>query len=191
MNKELLTPRDDIFVVRNYLSAEECDKLIDRIETIGFKEATINTSVGATVNKGMRNNERVIVDDVLLANNLWEKIKDLVPEKYGCLPIGLNERFRFYRYEPKQFFDWHFDGHFERNHKERSMLTFMVYLNECEGGTTDFTFKTGVVNDDDAEIRVKPEKGMALVFIHSVFHRGAPVTEGKKYVLRSDVMYRG
>jgi hypothetical protein len=31
---------------------------------------------------------------------------------------------------------------------------------------------------------------MALVFVHRILHRGAPVTTGRKYVLRSDVMYR-
>jgi hypothetical protein len=31
---------------------------------------------------------------------------------------------------------------------------------------------------------------MALVFEHPVRHQGAPVTAGRKYVLRTDVMYR-
>jgi hypothetical protein len=30
---------------------------------------------------------------------------------------------------------------------------------------------------------------MALVFLHLQLHEGAPVVEGRKYVLRTDVMY--
>jgi hypothetical protein len=30
---------------------------------------------------------------------------------------------------------------------------------------------------------------MALVFIHELLHEGAPVIKGRKYVLRSDVMF--
>ena len=32
---------------------------------------------------------------------------------------GLNERWRFYRYDPGQQFDWHFDGAYERSPLER------------------------------------------------------------------------
>lgn len=31
---------------------------------------------------------------------------------------------------------------------------------------------------------------MALLFQHPIMHRGDPVTKGRKYVLRTDVMYR-
>ena len=46
------------------------------------------------------------------------------------------------------------------------------------------------MNTPDGVTAVVPEQGMALVFVHAVLHRGAPVTRGRKYVLRSDVMYR-
>jgi hypothetical protein len=55
----------------------------------------------------------------------------------------------------------------------------MVYLNDdFTGGETRFT--QGVV---------KPAKGMALVFVHQLFHQGDVVTSGRKYVVRTDVMY--
>jgi hypothetical protein len=38
-------------------------------------------------------------------------------------------------------------------------------------------------------IRITPVKGMALLFHHPVLHRGDAVTAGRKYVLRTDVMY--
>lgn len=193
VTKDLLTPRDDIFVIRNFLTAEECDELVARTEGIGFGEATVNGPNGAFVNKGMRNNQRVILDDFELARQLWWKVREFVSDEQGFTPYGMNERFRFYRYEPGQFFDWHFDASFQRGRDDLSMLTFMIYLNgDCEGGTTDFHLGgDGQVRDDDpCIVKVKPEKGMALVFTHNVLHRGAEITSGKKYVVRSDVMYR-
>ncbi len=59
-------------------------------------------------------------------------------------------------------------------------MTFMIYLNEdMKGGETKFI-----------ECDIKPETGKALIFIHELLHEGAPVLEGVKYVLRTDVMYR-
>jgi hypothetical protein len=38
-------------------------------------------------------------------------------------------------------------------------------------------------------IDVKPERGMALLFKHEVLPEGATVNAGRKYVLRTDVMF--
>ncbi len=63
-------------------------------------------------------------------------------------------------------------------------MTFIVYLNEgFEGGETSFEHNGGQLN-------VIPKTGMALVFVHHRCHTGAEVVSGRKYVLRSDVMYR-
>ena len=37
---------------------------------------------------------------------------------------------------------------------------------------------------------VTPERGKALVFYHRQLHEGMPVVRGRKYVLRTEVMYR-
>ena len=37
---------------------------------------------------------------------------------------------------------------------------------------------------------MRPEWGKALVFYHRQLHEGLPVVRGRKYVLRTDVMYR-
>jgi predicted 2-oxoglutarate/Fe(II)-dependent dioxygenase YbiX len=194
MHKQLLNNLEDVFVVRNFLSPEECEHYVALSESIGYGDAPINTFGGPVVNKSMRNNERVMLDDPALAARLWERLRPFVAPKRGTHwhAVGLNERLRFYRYDPGQRFDWHFDGAFERSPTEQSALTFMVYLNDAfAGGATEFNFRlTGAVLDDDAVSAVVPEAGMALVFYHRILHQGAPVTRGRKYVLRSDVMYR-
>jgi len=132
--------------------------------------------------KDVRNNSRVMVDDPNLAQLVWERARLYVPNTIAAhRAVGVNERFRFYRYEPRQSFRWHRDGYFARPSGERSRLTLMVYLNDdFEGGETRFE-----------QAVVKPVKGMALFFVHHLLHEGAEVRRGRKYVMRTDVMYSG
>ncbi|PHS02949.1 MAG: hypothetical protein COA78_19870 [Blastopirellula sp.] len=172
---------EQIFTVSEFFSPEECDAYIELSESMGYADAPINTAMGPMIRQDVRNNTRVMLDDLPRADDLWSRIQDYIPHKLrSWSSCGVNERLRFYRYDVGQQFDWHYDGCFERDNGERSFLTFMVYLNDgFTGGETTIE-----------EIDIKPEKGMALFFIHQIRHKGQPVTGGRKYVLRTDVMYR-
>jgi predicted 2-oxoglutarate/Fe(II)-dependent dioxygenase YbiX len=191
VRKELLDG-EQVFVIHEFLTPEECAEFVRVTEATGYAAAPITTPGGPVMAPEVRNNERVMIDHTPWAAMLWERVKPLIPSPYlGHAATGLNERFRFYRYDPGQTFRPHIDGHFARN-DERSQLTFMIYLSgECEGGETVVHIQDdGLTLPDGAEIRVKPEAGKALVFFHYLLHEGAPVTAGRKYVLRTDVMYR-
>lgn len=191
MRKELLDG-EQVFVIHSFLTPGECAEFVRVTEATGYAAAPITTPSGPLMAPGVRNNERVMIDHPDWAAMLWERAKPLIPSPFlGRVATGLNERFRFYRYDPGQTFRPHTDGCFARN-DERSELTFMVYLNGgCEGGSTVLYIQDdGLTLPDGAEIRVKPEAGKALVFYHYLLHEGAPVTAGRKYVLRTDVMYR-
>ena len=170
-----------IFTIEHFLSATECLAYIKAGEEVGYEEATITTYEGYyELNKEIRNNDRVIFDDENLAAFLFDRAKPFLPEDVEDWKlVGFNERFRFYRYGPGQYFKWHKDGCYSRNDKETSILTFLIYLNDdYQGGETSFNW--------DA---VQPKMGMALIFPHRLTHQGSPVTSGVKYVLRTDVMY--
>ena len=100
---------DRIFVIRGFLTAEECGLLVTRSEQAGYHEATITMASGFVMAKEIRDNARLIEDDAVLAQEL--------------------------------------------------------------------------------HVTVRPERGMALGFVHLQLHEGAPVVRGQKYVLRTDVMY--
>jgi predicted 2-oxoglutarate/Fe(II)-dependent dioxygenase YbiX len=170
-----------IICIRDVLTPSECEALIARAEAVGFEPATINTRSGTKRDEQARDNDRVIVDDVDLASDLWNRISNHVPViRAGRQVVGLNERFRFYRYHSGQKFGWHVDGPFRRGNGEMSLLTFMIYLNEgYGGGVTAFHNSAHIVGD----------RGMALLFEHGLMHQGAEVTHGVKYALRSDIMY--
>ena len=170
-----------IWTIENFLTNQECEDLIFFSEQRGYQEAKVSLSSGAKMMKDIRNNYRLMYDDVKLANNYWEKLKDTCPDNLeDNKAFGLNEQFRFYKYESNQRFKRHIDGRFRRNENEESRITFMVYLNnDFTGGETKF---------DD--LTIIPQRGMALCFIHEQKHEGCPVNEGTKYVIRTDVMYK-
>lgn len=163
----------------------ECSEWITLAESIGFAAAPITTAAGFLMAPEIRNNTRVMFDDRTRASALWERLAPFVPPALGnCAALGLNERLRIYRYEPKQYFRWHSDGAFVRDRREHSLLTLMIYLNDdFTGGATEFDTREG-------DFQIVPRRGMALLFEHPLRHQGAPVRQGTKYVLRTDVMYR-
>lgn len=171
---------DDIFTVSEFFSREECEQFIQLAESHGFSDAPINTPFGTEIRRDVRDNTRVMIDDPKLAAHLWGRVAEYMPAKLAdSVPVGVNERFRYYRYEDGQQFNWHCDGYFERLNFERSRLTFMVYLNDgFQGGQTSFEGHS-----------IEPIAGMALFFAHELVHKGQPVFKGRKYVLRTDVMF--
>lgn len=176
-------------VIDDVLTSKECDALIARIDGLSPAVAPITTSRGFEMRPDVRNNERVIFDDVELAADLYRRLAGAIPvelrEHDGLLlgrAVGLNERFRGYRYSPGHRFAPHFDGAFQRNARECSELTLLLYLN---GG-----FLGGATRFCDWEVSVVPKRGQVLLFQHAMRHEGCAVDEGRKYVLRTDVMYQ-
>jgi hypothetical protein len=170
-----------IFTVSRFLTSIECAEFIARAESSAFESAPIVSATGVRIQEETRNNDRQIWDDSLLAEKLWQRASPHLPKLIGGRqPVGLNERFRLYRYVPGQRFTWHADIPFRRSTGEISLLTFMIYLNEgYEGGATRFE-----------AAKVVGAAGTALIFQHGLVHEGAEVKHGLKYVLRSDVMFR-
>ena len=172
----------NVCVVEGFLSDAECDEFIAKSNAMQYELAEIQTREGSRVLEDVRNNDRVIFDDPALADFIFARAKAFLPPTLGddWYLSGLNERFRFYRYKPGQYFKWHKDGFYCRSDAEVSQLTLMMYLNDdYKGGETEFRWET-----------IQPKRGMALVFPHIMTHQGASIESGTKYVLRTDVMYR-
>ncbi|MCL6751265.1 2OG-Fe(II) oxygenase [Nostoc sp. CCCryo 231-06] len=182
---------NEIFTLDNILSPKECAEYITLTENIGYTDAPITTIRGFEIRPDIRNNQRVILDDQERAFDLWQRVSSYIPSSIGrWQAVGLNERFRFYRYDPGQMFAIHHDGSYRRPNGEESLLTFMIYLNEgFEGGDTRFHLSRRYY-EDLPNIAVIPATGMVLCFVHELVHEGAPIIQGRKYVLRSDIMYR-
>lgn len=170
-------------ILHGVFSAEECAELIARLESEHLSPAPINSFAGEIMNPNVRNNDRVIFDDVALAERLFQRARMHFPQSlYAQQLVSFNERFRGYRYKPGQKFAPHYDTTYTRSAVEQSHLTILVYLNDdCVGGETQLI---------SYDITVKPRAGSLLFFSHTMYHEGAEVTSGSKYVLHTDAMYR-
>jgi predicted 2-oxoglutarate/Fe(II)-dependent dioxygenase YbiX len=172
----------------NLLTASECQELIRMSEEGGYSEAKIYTASGPVAKKNRRNNSRLEYRDPDLARGLWKRLSRLerrFSRESGYVPNRLSETFKFYRYQPGQYFDWHRDGSLVRGMTEKSFYTLLIYLNSgYEGGTTDITDLSGEIQV------VEPGVGLAVAFQHQLLHRGAPLKKGIKYLLRTDVLFK-
>jgi hypothetical protein len=80
--------------------------------------------------KDIRNNDRVMIDDPGIADDVWERLQPFFPERVQFwVPVGLNERWRFYRYDPRAAVRLALRRRVRAVAGERSAFTFMIYLN--------------------------------------------------------------
>jgi len=212
------------FLLYNVLSPAECKYYIDQAEALGMSHVSELGKGGYRVD--YRNNDRVAVRAPEVSELIWSRIKDLIHDvhvekgkehlsrvgkTYGYeghwKPSFLNDVWRLCKYLPGGHFAPHFDGYFVKDFNQRSMKTFMLYLNGSddgeagfEGGTTNFVDDsqalwkdetTGIYRAQEEHIysKIKPVAGMAIVFNHRILHEGERVTSGQKYIMRSDLMF--
>ena len=185
------------FTVESFLSADECKQLIEVSEARGYEAALVNVGGGRQMKiDEVRRSGRCIVDSMAAAELLWQRLRPFVPQEISpgvstkWRAVGLNERLRFLRYAPGDYFAPHCDGSFVHTDGARkgqtSYMTVMMYLNEPkEDGETNFLNP----RDEDDLVRVRPKPGMALCFDHRLLHEGAPLRKGVKYAIRTDVMF--
>ena len=191
--QDLKPPRDEhklAFVLYNIFTKEECEEWIKLTEDKGYEPALVNVGGGQQrLMTDVRNNMRCIIDDEVMANKLFERIRPYLPEKFAhCVIVSLNERLRFLRYDPGQKFEPHYDGRYTRDDGiERSYITVKLYLNEgFEGGGTTFLDRKAEL----PSLEYVPQTGSVLIFQHDILHEGSAVTKGRKYTMRTDVMYK-
>lgn len=151
------------------------------------------------MNEHLRGNLRLICKDVSLSNALYHRLLPHLPsevreEGEAWHVSGCNEVFRLSKYNATDRFQRHVDTYFERfvdeNTREKSMFTVNIYLNDdFTGGTTRFYHDRDVL-----EATIVPKSGLCLLFRQPstarLLHDGEEVSNGVKYLIRSDVMYR-
>ena len=129
---------------------------------------------------------------------------------------SINPRWRFFRYGPHCVYRPHIDGSWPASRVNangqyecysqdsdgstiKSFHTFLIYLNDnFQGGQTRFYIPQ--TNDDDTNNNclvahgITPHCGSVLIFSQgntaSLLHEGSAVTQGHKFVIRTDVLYQ-
>jgi hypothetical protein len=196
------------FVLENFFSEEECSHYIDQSLEIGYKP------LSGEYPSRYRNCERACVLSEDLSSVMWKKIvKFLTKEDIDGIkpmdfnndgiwkPFKVNEGMKFTKYLKGQYFKPHIDGLITLKENESTIHTVIVYLNDdFEGGDTHFLkvpeegFVKFLENSKDENYEIletyRPKKGACLIFPNYHCHSGSTLTNGTKYILRTEIVFK-
>ncbi|KAL2558566.1 2-oxoglutarate (2OG) and Fe(II)-dependent oxygenase superfamily protein [Forsythia ovata] len=170
-------------MIENFFTPVESKAFIKVAEAIGFLH---QGSLGPTKGEAYRDNDRIAVQDPVLADAIWNSgLKTLFSDIKirGKVAVGLNPNIRCYRYTAGQRFGRHIDESTDLGGGRRTYYTLLVYLSGTPGGTK---FKSKNDNDSQDSLsetlvggetvfygprnalvaEVPPAEGMALLHIH-------------------------
>jgi len=208
---------DDVpgaFQLLNVLDARECQALMRLTEACGYLP-----DAAVSLPRAIRHNDNMTwVADEVTAHILWQRCAHAVNQApalfQGRRAVGLNARFRFYRYATGDYFAPHTDGAWPGSkvaegklvtdaYGDRwSQLSFVLFLNDAYvGGSTGFyvsaTDPTRPARKGEAavEVSIRTPTGAALCFPHGLhplhcLHRSESIVSGTKYIMRTDVLVK-
>ena len=173
---------------KNFLSNEECDKIIKSLDTEDLTEGElVGDYEGGTINKNVRKtlNKDIIFDrinkpfdDKVLFNKIESALKIANIQYFNYDVEGL-DKLRFLKYGIGGRYEWHTD--YGRHECSMRKLTGIIQLSdsdEYEGG--DFEF--GLTDTEGSGLlKGNRDKGCLLVFPSFLSHRVVPLTKGKRY----------
>ena len=187
--------QDTAWVVEDLLTAAECQQFLER--AANMEQMTTDTR--------HRDCMTMAVDDAEMAQRVWDRIKDHIPQEVtvteDCTnpglkdskadilgtwrPYGLNYRWRIVCYPGRGHFAPHRDGCHQIDEHHRSLLTLNGYLTDRPvgfGGATRFL-------KDDVGITLQDDKFVTAA--DSVLHRVEADKAGKAVVFFHDLMHDG
>lgn len=174
------------FLLYNVFGSEECDDLIKLSEDCGYTESLLNIGdrQDVLIESFKGNSRLLLIDDQEFVKSLLHRISSYIP---GLKLFGINERLRFSRYESGDKFRPHNDDSYCRpDNSTATLITLQIYLNQnFVGGETSFLDMC----DNTECVPVKPITGMVLVMDHRISHEESVVNSGRKYTIRTDVLY--
>jgi hypothetical protein len=165
----------EISLYKDFLTAEECQELIDGAKDRLTKSQVVNSETKENMDHQGRTSSgtHYTVGQTLLI----EKIEQHISHITG-IPIENGEGIQILKYEPHQEYLPHYD-YFDGIHDNQRVATFIMYLNTpIEGGQTVFP---------NANISVSAQMGSGLLFKYpnqdiNSLHGGSPVLQGEKWI---------
>lgn len=200
------------FQLLNVFDPRECAALIALSEGCGYLP-----DAAVSLPRAVRHNDNLTwVADDATTDIIWRRCARAVNETpalfQGRRAVGLNARFRFYRYGSGDYFAPHTDGAWPGSRvvddtlvadafgDRWSQLSFVAFLSDAyAGGSTCFYVSaadaTRPARQGEAaiEVPVRTPLGAALCFPHGThplhcLHSSEPIRDGTKYIIRTDVL---
>ncbi|MFA9420484.1 MAG: oxidoreductase [Gammaproteobacteria bacterium] len=199
-------PVPGAFQLLNVLSISECRRIVGLTESLGYLP-----DAAVSLPRSVRHNHSLTwVADDTTTDIIWRRCQAFMTDDQeifdGKQALGLNGRFRFYRYQPGDYFSPHTDGSWPGSKvinrqlvtnafSDRwSQLTFLLFLSdEYEGGRTQFYLPSNKP-DEPTVVNVRTPVGGVLCFPHGMhplhcLHASEAIVSGSKYIIRSDVLF--
>ena len=224
------------FSLDSILSEKECERLVSLAERksvsktceleFTFWNRECKTEEDIRIARAYRNVDTMEFRHESLARVLWERIRPYLGV-YETIDLreqnksdprwqvdlqgvwdayGTNPHILLGRYASGGHFAPHTDGYDIVNFNNRSMMSIVLYLNDCPHGGGDTRFYSDKLRSNlkrdkhgrwtgttsGLEIAtVCPQSGRASIFFHNHMHEGVPPNPGSyKYFIRSDIMYK-
>ena len=169
--------------IPNFLSNDECNKLIKRIESDNTRSrVACDEKNQSTYDQQRTSSSSILWQELYIQKKIAEELN---------INIDRAEDLQGQKYESGQYFRLHhdyFEGYNYEYHCQKSgnrTHSFMIYLNDnYEGGETNFPL---------LNLSIKPEKGKAVWWYNikdgelqqDTIHEGKDVISGTKYIVTS------
>lgn len=186
-----------MWVVHDFLTERECQNWIDFVERSKKLEYVQHPATKYIANRECfrwQQNDNAIADTLYqrmqgcgILKELEAKV-DFSSDSY--VAAACNPNIRLYKYERGMSFGKHVDGSHPVEGVGNTEVTVLVYLSDCQGGSTRFYPHTS--GKRDKSIAFAPKLGAMLLHVHGdrcLEHEADPVEQGLKYILRTDVVY--
>lgn len=203
---ECVSTAPRIFVIKNFLSDYEAEKLIN-IAKPSMEESVVGTkgSGGSTKSKFRTSSTTWISHNTnSITSTIVRRVSDILGLPTGSLVEGDNaEPLQVVNYKAGQQFNYHYDW-FVSPSMESRFSTLLLYLTDKEdehaGGDTAFYFPSthpshdpSIVTsaDNGIGLKIHPGKGSAVLFYNLLedgngdilsMHAGSPVLKGEKWL---------
>ena len=221
---------DGCFQLWNVLTNDECDQLINITDNLLGYTQDAPVSLPFSI-RHMSNCNWIVNDNI--CDTIYNRCKPFLPKfitrsvkdkdiinqlgqdmmmmnEYDSRDIynltGLNNRFRFYRYEAGDYFKPHTDGSWPHSKiingqfiddayndgRESAMTVLILLSDDYDGGNTIFYDR----NNNQNEVYVKTPKGGIIAFFHGIhdlhmLHEGQLIQRGMKYMIRTELIFEG
>jgi 2OG-Fe(II) oxygenase superfamily len=173
-----------IWTLGDFLTKKECQNWINFAEEEGRLQ---RMQQRGTRFMALRHCYRFNLEDSAMAARLFHRLQqtrtytDVLESHFsGQVPVACSPNLRIYKYENGMSFGKHVDGSESIPGVGATRMTMLIYLSDCQGGATRF-YET-----------FQPRVGSLLLHVHGdecLEHEADPVTNGTKYVLRTDLVY--
>ncbi|OCL11729.1 hypothetical protein AOQ84DRAFT_361265 [Glonium stellatum] len=211
---------DEVASIRqlnDLLSSPECGQIMQALKTCSWRGSDIHGKPIFSMEASI-GSLRTSVYDTSFAADMWQRLQPILPpvevfnethpltDTQGSrvwYPIGVSPLFRFMQYDGDKGLVPHYDAPYVESEYTSTLYSLVIYLNtNGSGGTRFYSDRQRHLPFDQrnfadqqlcAERVLKeflPTTGQAIIFPHRLLHDSAPLLDGYKFIIRTDIIFR-